>query len=264
MKILWGLPGSQSGWMAAAKSLGHTLLIHDPRRPYDGFFRKPDVAVLTCQQLSAPVQECVEKWEGKLTVLSESAIHPQHLRDRIDLILISPTSENWTQKKAIVYRPALDAPRNMPPGTFQKHLECDVCFVGDYHEGLFVALKDVCQSGLNVKIFGRGHPFHQCLGTLSHDELANAYASAKVSLDLELSPEKGLAVYAAGGALVTSRRYLGTGIDCLTYAPTTPHENDLANTIRSLIELNFDFSSCRDEVLSQHTYSHRLEEILNA
>jgi hypothetical protein len=160
--------------------------------------------------------------------------------------------------------PAADCPPDFAGGRFRGEFACDVAVVGDYRDGHRDAATALAASGLRVKVYGRGRwPIPQHVGWVSEGHLADAYASATITLDLDGNPSRVLAVALSGGTPVTLKPFVGTGIGILDDCPCI--FNDFSDQPRMVEALKKCVKISRGAVhcsRSGLTYSDRLRDVL--
>jgi hypothetical protein len=239
VKLLFGIPGD--GWLKAARHLGHKAARLDPKRAFDSFLAlRPDAAVLTkAQRDDRAVRRCLAEVPCRLGVPGED--FPDD--------------------------PATDWLPDEPPGEFRQEFACDVAFVGDWTAERERWLWPLCASTLDVKIFGSGpYPFAQRLGAVRPDEVADVWASAKVSLELDGDWGRVMDVWAAGGfcagTLPASRP--PAPLSGLLHQDTPENLFDLVADLAARMRGRGPGGAARAEVLAAHTKAHLLHKFLES
>lgn len=149
--------------------------------------------------------------------------------------------------------PAFD-PFAFRPGTPRPDLACDVAYWGSYDEGIAERfLVPLCDSGLRVKVFGRGPwPFAQHLGYISDGTIPDLVASASTCLEFTED-------FSCGDRFYTIN---GLGGISVSVHPSWDHTELIYIVGKYLNHYTVEESASmrlrqRESMLFGHTYSHR-------
>ncbi len=230
MKILFETPCPPvEPWRRAAQALGHELGSYEPEKALEAFARhKPDIVIVP-GEIGRALAKALARFPARLIPV------------RWD------SGRGWT-------RPAADVTKDFPGGKHRPEFAVDVAFVGDFKPEHALYLDQLLD--LRTIVFGNG-PRPECVGRVPGSDVADVYKSAKVSLDLNGLPAVVMAIQAAGGRCVSSRKYQNTGIKPLDLC----FGSDDPLTFRELVHHEPKYVAGAD-VLMSHTYQDRLVELL--
>jgi hypothetical protein len=168
-------------------------------------------------------------------------------------------------------------------GHYREQLACDVGFVGGYWgykaKNLDQYLLPLChpESGLNVKIFGNNPwPVHNYLGRLDDGLVKDLFVSASVcpnvsephSTDLGWDVvERPFKVLAAGGFCVSDHVDELRQVFSAAELPAATSPGQFQELVRSFVSdpaSRYSYREAgRQKVFAEHTYFHRVHQILN-
>ena len=251
MKILYAFDKNHAPWEKAAKYLGHELQPLNRERVLDSFRGfKPDVVLLGGALTVDPaVLKAVQEMPGlKVAVKRGEKDEPFNIPNNATVVVPIAPADDVRNGGPTMWFPLLDYTSLLPnesPGTYRPEFASDVSYFGPYYPHFERALTEICNSGLNVKLFGAGQmPYHQYLGRLSYEEEKDACASARLTIVAKGDTNRQLDIWAMGG-----RHY-------------TYHEGTTIEALKQELSVRGMQPTCRGELLSRHTLAHRLRDLL--
>jgi len=222
MKILFGID-PVDGWIRAASYLGHEGFKLNIERSFDCFNKyKPDLVI---------IDGC----------LNNKTLEKALIKFKVDTIKIDS------------YIPASDAPPDFGGGNINNDFNCDALIIGSFKEEYIKIIAELNNHKINYKIFGHGNwRTPRKLGVLTNPQIADAYKTAKWSIDLEADILKVLTIAISGGNPLSAGKW-NVGVEALDNCPHFDSVDDLINKIKSNPPVN-------NFVVP--TLSHRLSELL--
>lgn len=200
MKIMFNLDKTD-GWIRAAQYLDLEGSKLDPDRIFDSLsFFKP--SLLITHAINDELKKALFKYKCSCLLLTD-------------------------------YLPAADFPPNFPGGIYKKEYDCDLLILGNYKEQYKKYLIKLSSSDIKYKILGMGDwnvPEH--IGSIPINDIANAYKSAKYSVDFDGDESKVLAISLSGGKPISAGKW-HIGINDLDTCPHFEDESDLIRVLKT-------------------------------
>lgn len=131
------------------------------------------------------------------------------------------------------YLPAADFPPNFSGGEYKQEYDCDLLILGNYKEEYKKYLVQLNLNNIKYKILGTGNwnvPEH--VGSISSNEIADAYKSAKYSVDFDGDESRVLAISISGGKPISAGKW-HIGINDLDTCPYFEDEYDLIKVLKT-------------------------------
>lgn len=220
--------GCAFGLSNALNSFGHkcVLWFRKDKPAFDIFDEtNPDIFIGSKESLDEAVHKCLNEREGLVAKIYDNGYGLLAFDD-------------------IIYR----------KGEYKEDLSCDVLYIGQFSDWKLDYLYPIIEKNLRVKIFSKsywGIPEH--VGSISHDSISDAYATAKISLNLEKEPTDGqYRIYGCGGLCVSN---IHENIPLSQIVKTTPKE--MQEAILSVINNEQDIEELKKQqeiVREKYTY----------
>jgi hypothetical protein len=193
--------GAWQGIASVLRNCGHQVIAWDPAtKPTFDLFREEkfdfvfehvgDIDRAMLKNLKANKGVRLVLWVSEGGQVGEQEVVESLLNEGLDLgtVFVDGVDDakgyQWEAVGVgVVYLPPAADTFAFPLGKAVARFGCDLALHAHYRPALHAPwLHQVCHpdSGLNVRLFGKGWPYHQYLGEVNHADLPSLYASAKV------------------------------------------------------------------------------------